>query len=114
MSKFEFNNKNARLGLNDFSPSKKLHIGGQQTAVEWLIDRLLDGSLRFEETKMGFLISMNNDEIEQAKAMEKEQIMKSFISGGYDGLHFPKVREAFNREYLEYKFLEYYNQKYSK
>ena len=54
----------------------------QQTAVDWLIDRLLDGSLRFEETKMGFLISMKNgDEIEKAKAMEKEQIIDAHIEG---------------------------------
>jgi hypothetical protein len=58
----------------------------QQTAVEWLIDRLLDGSIRFEETDMGFLISMKNgDEIEQAKAMEKEQIMQSYSDGVFDG-----------------------------
>jgi hypothetical protein len=52
------------------------------TAVEWLIDRLLDGSIRFEETQMGFLIAMKNgDEIEQAKAMEKEQIIEAYNKG---------------------------------
>jgi hypothetical protein len=57
-----------------------------QTAVEWLIDRLLDGSIRFEETQMGFLIAMKNgDEIEQAKAMEKEQIMKAYSDGVFEG-----------------------------
>jgi hypothetical protein len=44
--------------------------------------------------------------------LEKEQIMKSFISGGYDGLHFPKVREAFDRKYLEDKFFEYFKETY--
>ena len=52
----------------------------QQTAVEWLIDRLLDGSFRFEETEMGCLISMENgDEIDKAKAMEKQQIRDALI-----------------------------------
>jgi hypothetical protein len=74
----------------------------QLTAVEWLIDRLLDGSLRFEETDMGFLISINNDEIEQAKAMEKEQIKMAFIDGKLDGKF----------EYLESE--QYYNETYNK
>ena len=77
----------------------------QQTAVEWLIDRLLDGSLRFEETKMGFLISMKNgDEIEQAKAMEKEQIINAYNWAAYE--------QASNRE-LDLSAAEvYYNKKY--
>jgi len=54
----------------------------QQTAVDWLIYRLLDGSLRFEETEMGFLISMENgDEIDKAKEMEKQQITQAFLEG---------------------------------
>jgi len=73
----------------------------QQTAVEWLIDRLLDGSLRFEETDMGFLISMDNDEIEQAKAMEKEQIMNAYS----DGEH---------QQGFESESEQYYNETYKK
>jgi hypothetical protein len=74
----------------------------QQTAVEWLIDRLLDGSLRFEETDMGFLIAMKNgDEIEKAKAMEKEQIMNA-IEVGYN--------QYFNRQYDSTE--QYYNETY--
>jgi hypothetical protein len=75
----------------------------QQTAVEWLIDRLLDGSLRFEETDMGFLISMDNDEIEQAKAMEKEQIKKAYGNGYYN-----------SSEYIEVSQEQYYNETYKK
>ena len=74
----------------------------QQTAVEWLIDRLLDGSIRFEETDMGFLIAMKNgDEIEQAKVMEKEQILNAC----YQFSDYP-----FNKE----DHLEYYNETYNK
>jgi hypothetical protein len=74
----------------------------QQTAVDWLIDRLLDGSLRFEETKMGFLISMNNNEIEQAKAMEKEQIKNSFNDGyckGDEELSWDDIEKYYNETY---------------
>jgi hypothetical protein len=78
----------------------------QQTAVEWLIDRLLDGSLRFEETKMGFLISMNNNEIEQAKAMEKEQIIKAWWSGENDSSIDPKLMNDMAEQY--------YNETYNK
>jgi hypothetical protein len=72
----------------------------QQTAVDYLIERFLSG----DENIMHVMI--------KAKLMEKEQIKKSFISGGYDGLHFPKVREAFDRKYLEDKFFEYFNETY--
>jgi hypothetical protein len=70
----------------------------QQTAVEWLIDRLLDGSLRFEETKMGFLISMDNNEIEQAKAMEKEQIVIARWFGDYS-CDLIKAEQYYNETY---------------
>jgi hypothetical protein len=79
----------------------------QQTAVEWLIDRLLDGSLRFEETKMGFLISMNNDEIEEAKAMEKSTIMAAYMRGSAD------TTKLINLELITIAE-EYYNETYNK
>ena len=76
----------------------------QQTAVEWLIDRLLDGSLRFEETKMGFLISMDNNEIEQAKAMEKEQITQAHLFGLLCPIEIEATKQA----------EQYYNETYNK
>ena len=76
----------------------------QQTAVEWLWRWQMDNE--FASFKEGV------DAYKKAKAMEEEQIMKSFISGGYDGLHFPKVREAFDRKYLEDKFFEYFKETY--
>jgi hypothetical protein len=85
----------------------------QQTAVEWLIDRLLDGSLRFEETKMGFLISMDNDEIEQAKAMEREQIINAYGDGQENGINCQK--KLFNGDDCNIiTALEYYNETYNK
>jgi hypothetical protein len=77
----------------------------QQTAVDWLIDRLLDGSLRFEETDMGFLIAMNNgDEIEQAKAMEKEQITQAHLFGLLHPIEMEATKQA----------EQYYNETYNK
>jgi hypothetical protein len=82
----------------------------QQTAVEWLIDRLLDGSIRFEETEMGFLISMENgDEIDKAKAMEKEQIMNAYSDGVFDGT----LTDAFFED-SKVSGEQYYNETYNK
>jgi hypothetical protein len=77
----------------------------QQTAVEWLIDRLLHGSIRFEETQMGFLIAMKNgDEIEQAKAMEKEQISEAYRKGLKEDVYNNPLKTG----------NEYYNETYNK
>jgi hypothetical protein len=85
----------------------KLNDMAQQTAVSWLIDRLLDGSIRFEETEMGFLIAMKNgDEIEQAKAMEKKQIIESNING--------QKNPHFSLESRISKAEQYYNETYKK
>ena len=46
----------------------------QQTAVEWLRDKL------FNE----FSFSFSDNIFEQAKQMEKEQITDSYIMGSYD------------------------------
>jgi hypothetical protein len=81
----------------------------QQTAVEWLIDRLVDGSIKFEETEMGFLIAMKNgDEIEQAKEMEKEQLIKA---------HGTKVLRTIKQGIDIYETIsgeKYYNETYNK
>lgn len=45
----------------------------QQTAVEWLVDRLKNHSIDLSNWRL--------DLIEQAKAMEKEQIMSAFEEG---------------------------------
>jgi hypothetical protein len=77
----------------------------QQTAVDWLIDRLLDGSIKFEETEMGFLIAMKNgDEIEQAKEMEKEQITQAHLFGLLRPIEMEATKQA----------EQYYNETYNK
>jgi hypothetical protein len=43
----------------------------KQTAVEWLV---------FQLNKQGFAKVVTDEEIEQAKAMEKEQIVNAWIS----------------------------------
>jgi hypothetical protein len=72
----------------------------KQTAVEWVFEQL-DG----EESLVARLVGFKeyNQIIEQAKAMEKEQIRSAYVSGFDDG------------EYLKtYLDLEYYNETYGK
>lgn len=69
----------------------------QQTAVEWLVKMLYSPVCKgFIEgrTQIPFHI------IEEAKAIEKEQIMNAYTSGESDGEHY------------EYAALEYYNETY--
>ncbi len=62
-------------------------IGMKQTAVEWLIDNLH----YLHSTKW-------NDILEQAKAMEKEQIGRAYQEGLIDGMnHTPK--DYYNETY---------------
>jgi DNA-directed RNA polymerase specialized sigma subunit len=49
-------------------------ISNKQTAVEWLV---------FQLNKQGFAKVVTDEEIEQAKAMEKEQIIKAFNEGTF-------------------------------
>lgn len=71
----------------------------KETAVQWLVDQV--------EDYIG-LIPM--DIIDQAKAMEKEQIIKAAIVS-----HFEGVRQSAktSKEYLEYGE-QYYNENYEK
>jgi hypothetical protein len=47
-------------------------ISNKQTAVEWLVSQL---------NKQGFAKVVTDEEIEQAKAMEKEQIIYAHVAG---------------------------------
>ena len=76
----------------------------QQTAVEWLIEQLikadkeLEGRRKNEDTT---ILKLNPTKLfEQAKAMEKEQIMSAYWDGGQD------VPTTVNR------CEQYYNQTY--
>ncbi len=63
----------------------------KQTAVEWLVEDL---------TRLGHNFKLYKKEIEQAKAMEKEQIEESFKHG-----RLPVLFGSFGAE-------DYYNEKY--
>jgi hypothetical protein len=67
----------------------------QQTAVEWLASKL---SITFQ--------TMYDEEIKQAKAMEKEQIMKAFSDGQETPINNPTLPH-YSRD-------EYYNDNYKK
>ena len=76
----------------------------KQTAVEWLIEQLveldkeLDGRRKSDDSTV---IKINPTKIyEQAKQIEKEQIMKAFLEG--------KVNHS--KDWAE----EYYNETYNK
>lgn len=71
----------------------------QQTAVEWLINEHFGG---FQNCTLDF-----RNHIEQAKAMEKEQIMKALDRGYDEGCKHPEDISLKNAE-------QYYNETYSK
>jgi hypothetical protein len=85
----------------------------QETAVDYIF-RKLDVLCRLTpQTRVTGTSEEWQSLYEQAKAMEKEQIGKAYISGGYAGLHFPFTKDAFDRKYLEDKFTEYHNTNYT-
>lgn len=79
----------------------------EQTAVDYLLSQLPN---RFRNA----ILNECSDEIKKARQIGKQQIMDAFINGGYDSLRFPKVKECFDEEYLEDKFIEYYIKRYGK
>jgi predicted secreted protein len=67
----------------------------KQTAVEWLVKQLLaNGDIRWRGTAI-------HDLAEQAKAMEKEQIIKAFCEGyDHDGDNYDGAEISYyNRTY---------------
>lgn len=69
-----------------------------KTAVEWLVDHLKE---------YGFDFSHHEREIEQAKEMEKQQIIEAYCFGCKDII---ENNEIFPRETSE----QYYNETYKK
>ena len=67
----------------------------QHTAVDWLVDKLMQGEF----------INNPDELIQQAKAMEKEQIMKAVDRGYDEGCKFPEDMTLRNSE-------QYYNETY--
>ena len=71
----------------------------KQTAVEWLVEQL---------TRQNMFMHLFAKEIEQAKAMEKEQIVEAWDDGDYVYFHSKKTgRDFYNGE-------QYYNETYKK
>ncbi len=98
------------LAKERFNPNKRQTM--KQTAVEWLIEQLiemdkqLDGRRKNEDATV---IKMNPTKIyEQAKAMEKEQIVDAWNDGDYAYFYSKETGKDFeNGE-------EYYNETYGK
>lgn len=78
----------------------------QQTAVEWLFEQIGNGNITSEKTDCGYLITINNDCYEQAKAMEKEQIITAWRNGDNDSIY--------NFKELDELAEQYYNETYDK
>jgi hypothetical protein len=72
----------------------------QQTAVEWLVD---------EFKALGIYSSTLKEKCEQAKAMEKEQIIDSFDEGKRDGY---KTAREWDEMILWSSAEQYYEQTY--
>lgn len=66
-----------------------------KTAVEWLLEEM-SAKDWFDLPK-----SIKNDIVEQAKAMEKEQIMDAYNQGcnDYDELGYKRIEEYYNETY---------------
>jgi hypothetical protein len=77
----------------------------QKTAVEWLVEKLKNDSYQIIFGKTFASIEL----IEQAKAMEKEQIMQSYSDGVFDGGTSDEFYEN-TKESGE----QYYNETYNK
>jgi predicted GNAT family acetyltransferase len=66
----------------------------KQTAVEWLVEKL---------NKQGFAQVVTNEEIEQAKEMEKQQIIGAHIVGLNQGLYGYKNSEEYYKKTFKNK-----------
>jgi hypothetical protein len=60
----------------------------KQTAVEWLVSQL---------NKQGFAQVVTDEEIEQAKEMEKQQIIDAFTNG--DNYNFANGEQYYNETF---------------
>lgn len=72
-----------------------------QTAVEWLIEQINHQSWN------NVIIDIPKDFIEQAKAMEKEQMKGMYVEGGFAQMRYFDGKEFITGE-------QYYNEKYNK
>lgn len=77
---------------------KPIILSGKQTAVEWLVDKLMKGEY----------INSPNELIEQAKEMEREQCMADYKHGQNNGYMYSDGNGNIITA------AEYYNQTYGK
>ena len=68
----------------------------KQTAVEWLVEQLENHS---GVTRAGF-----NDVINQAKAMEKEQIMNAYLKNHLQGCWMKNTPKEYAEQYYNETF----------
>ena len=73
----------------------------QQTAVEWLVDQI-----KSDQNQKALSASEWIEVIEQAKQMEKEQIINAWRNGDNDSMYEPKQ--------LDEQAEQYYNETYNK
>ena len=52
----------------------------ETTAVEWLFEQIKNGNITSEKTDCGYLVMVNDNCLEQAKAMEKDQIVNAWMA----------------------------------
>jgi hypothetical protein len=52
-----------------------------KTAVQWLFEQIQNGNITSEETACGYFVMIDNDCLNKAKAMEKEQIIEAYCKG---------------------------------
>jgi lipoate-protein ligase B len=76
----------------------------QQTAVEWLIEKLESSLINTTgDYKVKLIIGLSD--IEQAKEMEKEQMKGMYVEGSfakmryYDGLQYIDAEQYYNETY---------------
>jgi hypothetical protein len=77
----------------------------QQTAVGWLIEQLKQ--IYDKEGKLPLVYTF--ELLRQAKQMEKEQMKKYFIEGGWCAYSYPNAKDTFKIDYVANKFDETYN-----
>ncbi len=73
----------------------------QQTALDWYIDKINETTF---EASIHFQLFKEGNEYEQAKAMEKEQIIESWLAGENDGSLEPKAFVEMAEQYYNETF----------
>ena len=105
---FEFKEENHFLGFTNPSKDMKLNIGGiaQQTAVEWF-EQNISKYIHYKYDEAYEQHKEVTEIFEQAKQMEKEQIIDAYSLGygiGYDDAKFNTVESNEAEQYYNETF----------